>query len=438
MNRHTLLFTALSLLLAAGLAGCGGQNSGDDHGDGHAHDEAEASHDAKGEEEHGHGHDDHAEEEPEKGPNGGRLHVDGNLTVELKIEESGQPPRYAAWVTRNGEPVDPGEATVEVKLERLGGIVDTHRLAPVDGRLQGDGVVGEPHSFVVTVSATAGDTSATWTYDSFEGRTTMSAKAAEDSGVRVAAVGPGMVAESILAPGRVIVPPERLADVAAPFAGVVRRVAANPGDRVAAGATLSTIESGASLSTYTLRSPVAGTVLSRSVEVGQRTGEGALFQIADLDALAVDLPLFGADALRVTPNVTVRLRRLIDGHEVNARIDRVLPAVDALSQSLTARADVLNDDGRWRPGMAVEARIVIDETEVPLRLPTSALQRFRDWQVAFIRVGDAYEIRPLELGRSDGQWVEVREGLNAGDEVVVEQSFLIKADIEKSGASHDH
>lgn len=438
MNRHTILFTALSVLLAAGLAGCGGQSAEDDHGDGHAHDAAEAAHDDGGEESHGHGHDDHAEEEPEKGPNGGRMHVQGDLTVELKIEETGQPPRYAAWVTRNGEPVDPGEATVEVKLERLGGTVDTHRLTPVDGRLQGDGVVGEPHSFVVTVNASVGDESATWTYDSFEGRTTMSAKAAEAAGVRVAAVGPGVVAEAILAPGRVIVPPERLADVAAPFAGVVRRVSANPGDRVAANATLAAVESGASLSTYALRSPIAGTVLSRSVEVGQRTGEGALFQIADLSALAVELPLFGADSLRVTPEASVRLRRVIDGHEVEAKIDRVLPAADALSQSLTARAALPNDDGRWRPGMAVEARIVVDQAEVPIRLPMSALQRFRDWQVAFIRIGDAYEIRPLELGRSDGTWVEVREGLKSGDDVVVEQSFLIKADIEKSGASHDH
>lgn len=420
MTRHTLLFTALSVLLAAGLAGCGSDATHDDHG----HDD--------------HGHDEHAEEEPEKGPNGGRLHVQGDLAVELKIEESGQPPRYAAWVTRGGDPVDPKEATVEVKLERLGGSVDTHRLTPVDGRLQGDGVVGEPHSFVVTVSATVGSESATWTYDSFEGRTTMSATAADAAGVRVAAVGPGVIAQTLTAPGRVIVPPQALAEVGAPFAGVVRRVHANPGDRVAAGATLATIESGASLSSYTLRSPIAGTVMSRSAEVGQRTGETPLFGIADLDGLAVELPLFGADALRVTPDANLRLRRLIDGHEVDARIERMLPAADALSQSLTARASVPNDDGRWRPGMAVEARIVIDESTVPIRLPTSALQRFRDWQVAFIRIGEAYEIRPLELGRSDGAWVEVRDGLNAGDEVVVEQSFLVKADIEKSGASHDH
>ncbi len=436
MNRHTFLL--ILLLLLSGLAGCGDQGAEESHGHGHDHDEAEASHDAGAEEHHGHGHDDDAEEEPAKGPNGGRLHVQGELAVELKIEESGQPPRYVAWVTRDGNVVDPREATVEVKLERLGGSVDTHRFTPVDGRLQGNGVVGEPHSFAVTLTVSVGGETATWAYDSFEGRTTMSAKAAEDAGVRVAAVGSGVVAESIRAFGRVIVPSQRLADVAAQFDGVVRGVTANLGDRVGAGATLATIESSASLATYPLRSPITGTVLSRSVEVGQRTGEDVLFQIADLSSLAVELPLFGEDALRVAPETSVRLRRLIDGHEVVVRIERILPTADALSQSLTARVAVPNDDGRWRPGMAVEAHVVVDEAEIPLRLPMSALQRFRDRQVAFIRVGDTYEIRPLELGRSDGEWVEVREGLNVGDEVVVEQSFLIKADIEKSGASHDH
>ena len=56
----------------------------------------------------------------------------------------------------------------------------------------------------------------------------------------------------------------------------------------------------------------------------------------------------------------------------------------------------------------------------------------------FIQVDDTYEIRPLELGTSDGTLTEVLEGLQAGDRYVVDNSYLIKADIEKSGASHDH
>ncbi len=58
--------------------------------------------------------------------------------------------------------------------------------------------------------------------------------------------------------------------------------------------------------------------------------------------------------------------------------------------------------------------------------------------MVFIRIGEDYEIRPLQLGRRDGTHVEVLGGLAAGDEIVVGQSYLVKADIEKSGAAHDH
>ena len=71
-------------------------------------------------------------------------------------------------------------------------------------------------------------------------------------------------------------------------------------------------------------------------------------------------------------------------------------------------------------------------------MPLSALQTFRDWDVVFIRVGDTYEVRPVGLGKRDATQVEILSGLKAGDAVVVEQSYLVKADIEKSGASHDH
>ena len=73
-----------------------------------------------------------------------------------------------------------------------------------------------------------------------------------------------------------------------------------------------------------------------------------------------------------------------------------------------------------------------------LVVPLASLQTFRDWDVVFVRFGDDYEIRPLELGRRDGVNVEVLSGLKAGDPVVVAQSYIVKADIEKSGASHDH
>lgn len=88
--------------------------------------------------------------------------------------------------------------------------------------------------------------------------------------------------------------------------------------------------------------------------------------------------------------------------------------------------------------MAVRAYIETRRVTVPLRVPVSALQKVGEWDVVFVRVGDVYEARPLTLGRRNEEYVEVLSGLAVGEQIVVEQSYLIKADIEKSGAVHDH
>ena len=80
----------------------------------------------------------------------------------------------------------------------------------------------------------------------------------------------------------------------------------------------------------------------------------------------------------------------------------------------------------------------MEEAEVPVAVRASALQTFRDWTVVFVRKGDLLEIAPLELGRRDGERVEVLSGLEPGQAYVSEGSFVIKADILKSGATHDH
>jgi cobalt-zinc-cadmium efflux system membrane fusion protein len=173
--------------------------------------------------------------------------------------------------------------------------------------------------------------------------------------------------------------------------------------------------------------------------VGSVASEGSpLFEIADLSSLWVDLHIFGSDAQHIRPGVPVKVTRMSDGATVETVLESVLPGTATASQSTVARATIANADGLWRPGSAVKARITVEQQPAALVVPISALQNFRDWEVVFIRVGDTYEVRPVELGKRDADQVEVLSGLKAGDAVVTEQSYLIKADIEKSGASHDH
>ena len=82
--------------------------------------------------------------------------------------------------------------------------------------------------------------------------------------------------------------------------------------------------------------------------------------------------------------------------------------------------------------------LTIAEQPVPLRVPLTALQRMDGADVVFVREGDRYEARPVRLGARDAAQVAIVDALTAGEEVVVAHSYLVKADIEKAGAAHEH
>ncbi len=423
MNAYPLI---TACVLALMLSACGSKEAADSHG------HAESGHEEDG---------GHAEAEGAKqGEHGGRWLEQDGYAVELAIAEDGTPPRYQAWLYKNGKPLPASEGSVEVHLKRLGNMAESHKLtAQADGSLLAASIVGEPHSFDVEVLSTIQGKALRWDYESHEGRTEIDAKIATEAGIRVAPAVAGVIADEHEMQGLLTPVDGRVAQVMARFPGPIRALRANVGDQVRAGQALATIESNLSLSNYTVPSPISGVILQRNASVGGVAGEGtALYEVADLSTLWVDLHVFGADAQHIQAGVPVTVTRMSDGVSVDTTLERVLPGTATASQSTVARATLANTDGLWRPGSAVKARITVDQKPASLVVPLSALQTFRDWDVVFVRVGDTYEARPVELGKRDGTQVEILDGLQAGDQVVVEQSYLVKADIEKSGASHEH
>ncbi len=110
----------------------------------------------------------------------------------------------------------------------------------------------------------------------------------------------------------------------------------------------------------------------------------------------------------------------------------------AANQAVNARAVLDNASGEFPPGTHVTGTIRVAEYTVPLAVKRSGLQAFRDFTVVYAQIGDEYEVRMLDLGRQDDEYIEVLGGLEAGTRYVTENSFVLKADIEKSGATHDH
>jgi cobalt-zinc-cadmium efflux system membrane fusion protein len=380
--------------------------------------------------------DEHAAEAP-TGPNGGRLLEDGEFALELAIFETGVPPEFHAWATESGEPLDPSEVSLTVALGRLGGTVDRIDFAPQAGFLRGNQVVSEPHSFDVTVLAHHAGHEHRFEYESYEGRTTIAADVARDAGIGTATAGPGNISDELALYGAIGPDTTRLRQVHARFPGVIRSVARNVGDAVRAGEPLATIESNESLQTYTVTAPIAGTITERHAAPGEQTDAESLFEIADFSSVWAELDVFSRDRPRLREGLPVAIRS-DNGASAMGAIAYLAPVGNRASQSLTARVVLDNADGTWTPGQFVEGRVTIATTPVEIAVPVSALQRFREFDVVFAQVGETYEVRMLTLGRRDANTVEVLDGLAPGTTYVTENSYLIKADIEKSGASHDH
>lgn len=387
-------------------------------------------------------HNDHEDERhdtlhdaPEaKGPHGGLLLEQDAASVELKIFEQGVPPEYRAWVSMDGKPVTEG-IDLKVQLTRLGGQVHSFDFAFQGDYWLGDGVVTEPHSFDVEVTLALNGKRYRWQWESYEGRTRIAADMAEKSGIKTTAAGAGVIARTLTSYGQLTPAPEQIARLGARFPGVITKVNASLGEYVARGDVLAQVESNESLKTYDLRSPIDGMVIERHISSGEIAGEQHLFTIADLATLWAELQIFPGQRAAVAVGQKVQLKA--EGLDRQGSISHVLPSLNQAPYSV-ARVKLDNADGALSAGLLVAGEIVVETLEVPLAVHNQALQSFRDWTVVFIQVGDEYEIRPLELGRSDGNFTEVLSGLQAGDRYVVENSYLIKADIEKAGASHDH
>ena len=374
----------------------------------------------------------------ERGPHNGRMLRDGAFAIELTIFEEGVPPEFHVYPYENDKPVDPDQVKLNVELGRLGGKIDRFAFKADGDFLKGDSFVKEPHSFDVKITAARGGKSFTWSYASYEGRVQISSESAEAAQLRVESAGPAVIREQLSLTGAIQANPARLARVRARFPGVVRELRKGLGDPVAAGEVLATVQSNESLQSYAVTAPISGAVLVRSSVVGEATGEEPLFVVGDLTKIWAELDVFGRDLNRVKPGQPVRVASLDEEIAAEGVISAMSPLTSHSSQSVRARVELENARGSWRPGQFVHGVVTVAETNVPLAVKNSALQRFRDFTVVFAQVGDTYEVRMLELGKSDGVWTEVLGGLESGEQYVTENSFLIKADIEKSGASHDH
>jgi membrane fusion protein, heavy metal efflux system len=193
-----------------------------------------------------------------------------------------------------------------------------------------------------------------------------------------------------------------------------------------------------------LRAPVAGTVIDRDVVIGQLADPSkTLFRIGDLKTLWLVAHVFERDAVRVRigANGTATFAAL-PGKTVEGKIVWIGREVETASRTVPVRLEVPNTDAVLRPGMSASVALPVGESGGQvIAVPIAAVQRVADkWSVFVPRGTGAFDVKPVGRGRDLGGEVEILSGLAAGDEVVVDGAFLLKAEFDKARGEggHDH
>jgi membrane fusion protein, heavy metal efflux system len=181
-----------------------------------------------------------------------------------------------------------------------------------------------------------------------------------------------------------------------------------------------------------VRSPIAGRIAERKVDLGTAVGrdnlETELFVVMDLDRLWVELSVSPADLIAVKEGQRVSITSRGAAEKTEGKIVFISPLLDKDTHSARVVAEIANGDGAWRPGSFVTAAIAVEEQPVPLAIPTSAIQTISGEQIVFVRTAEGFEKRPIVLGRQDSRQAEVVSGLQSGDNVAVVNTFVLKAE----------
>jgi cobalt-zinc-cadmium efflux system membrane fusion protein len=190
--------------------------------------------------------------------------------------------------------------------------------------------------------------------------------------------------------------------------------------------------SGQNLARFEILAPISGLIISKAIVLGGTLKEDQkIFVIADVSTVWTAITAYPKD-LSI---VKVGQKAVVNATAFNVvgagKITYISTLIGEQTRTATVRVELDNKDGRWRPGMFINVELITEEIQVPVAITIDAIQTIRGRSVVFGRYGEYFEIRPLELGRSDGRMVEVLKGFSAGEQYAAGNSFAIKAELGK-------
>jgi cobalt-zinc-cadmium efflux system membrane fusion protein len=190
---------------------------------------------------------------------------------------------------------------------------------------------------------------------------------------------------------------------------------------------------------YELRAPFDGQVVEKHLVPGEVVSESsAAFTLSDLSRVWATFGVAPRDLarLRVGMPVTVLASELDE--QASGTVSHVGSLLGEQTRTATVRVTLDNPRGAWRPGLFVAVRVPTERLDEALVVPEAALQTLEEQPTVFVRSAEGFTAQAVTPGVVADGFVQIKAGLQAGQQVAAQGSFILKSELGKASAEHSH
>ena len=261
----------------------------------------------------------------------------------------------------------------------------------------------------------------------------------KEFGIKVQKAKEGVISKEVVFPGEVQIHLDYLAHVKPRYSGVVKRIYHHIGDYVKRGEVLAIVESNENLSRYELKAPITGTIIQKHFTLGESVEESSnAFAIANLNKVWVKFSVTEDFLGQVEKGQTATV--LNDRKTVSKQhpISYISDVLDETTRTATGRLELNNRDRKLKPGMYVDVSVSLGNIRGNIVVPKSAIQNHDGKHVVFVQKRDGFQPHPVTLGKEDADNIIILEGIEHGETIVAQGSFILKAELEKDAMGDGH
>jgi len=188
---------------------------------------------------------------------------------------------------------------------------------------------------------------------------------------------------------------------------------------------------------YEIRSPIAGRVTSRNLTLGQWLGtDKEIFTVAELSTVWLELAIPPNDLGFAKEGQDVRVQS--GSQRATGKIVALSPVIDPDTRAAKAVAEIDNTLGTWQLGDFAAVQLIGGRQEANLIVPREALQTIKGLKAVFVSEGEGFKMRAVTTGREDSANIEILAGLEFGEPIATKNTFILKAELGKAEAEHQH